>query len=348
MKLFVSALVILFFVACNKNTSVEDEPLYQEQWALHYDKAFYDAYAINKDAHIHASNSFKNYTGKNVKVAIIDIGFDTNHFEYKNNIIKTINSADGSSNVECTNSNECYHGSAVTGIIASNINNKGLRGIAPDVKLILIKLDLAGYVGDDEILNALQYAQDENVDIINNSWGTGDISPIVKEKIDDMATNGRDGKGIVFVFASGNKGKENNKDESMIDSVIGVGSSDEENLRAIYSNFGNGLDLVAPGGYNLGITTTYDSNDTNHISDFMKAEDYKKFQGTSASAPIVTGAIALLLEKNPNLTRVQIQEILNKTSDKIGNVAYINHRNNYYGYGKLNIDKMLSTTNRRN
>jgi len=343
MKQNILFIIIFFiFIGCNNNSSKQtNEPLYQEQWALHYDKAFYDAYGINKDAHIHGSNSLNNYRGKGVKVAIIDIGFDKNHFEYKNNIVKTINSSDGSSNVKCTNSNECYHGSAVAGVIASNINNIGLRGIAPNVKLVLIKLDLAGYVGDDEILNALEYANKENVDIINNSWGTGDISPVVQEKIDDMAINGRDGKGIIFVFASGNSGKENNSDESMIKSVIGVGASDEENLRAIYSNFGNGLDVVAPGGYNLGIATTYDSNDSNHISDFMKAEDYDKFQGTSASSPIVTGAIALLLEKNPNLTRVQIQEILNKNSDKIGNVEYVNGRNNYYGYGKLNIDKIL-------
>ncbi len=341
MKLFVSILIILFFAACDKNTSVEDEPLYQEQWALHYDEAFYDAYAINKDAHIHATSSLNNYTGKGVKVAIIDIGFDKNHFEYKNNIVKTINSADGSNKVECINSTECYHGSAVTGVIASNINNRGLRGVAPDVKLVLIKLDLAGYVGDDEILNALQYAEDEDVDIINNSWGTGEISSVVQEKIDNMATNGRDGKGIVFVFASGNRGKKNNSDESMIESVIGVGASDEENLRAIYSNFGDGLDIVAPGGYNLGVTTTYDSNNSNHISDFMKAEDYDKFQGTSVSAPIVSGAIALLLEEYPNLSREEIQKIIQRSSDKIGNVEYINGRNNYYGYGKLNIDNML-------
>jgi len=341
MKLFLFILTILFFAACNKNTSEKDEPLYQEQWALHYDKAFYDAYAINTDANVHGLNSFKHYTGKGVKMAIIDIGFDKNHFEYKNNIIKTINSADGSNNVECINSTECYHGSAVTGVIASNINTRGLRGIAPDVKLVLIKLDLAGYVGDDEILNALQYAEDEDIDIINNSWGTGEISPVVQEKIDNMATNGRDRKGIVFVFASGNRGKENTNDESMIESVIGVGASDEENLRAIYSNFGDGLDIVAPGGYNLGVTTTYNSNNSNHISDFMKAEDYDKFQGTSASAPIVSGAIALLLEKYPNLSREEIQKIIQKSSDKIGNVEYINGRNNYYGYGKLNIDNML-------
>jgi subtilisin family serine protease len=346
MKQNIFLLILMIFIGCSNNPSEQtNEPLYKEQWALHYDKAFYEAYAINQETHIHGENSMARYTGKGVKIAIIDIGFDTNHFEYNQNIIKTINSADGSSDVKCINSQECYHGSAVAGIIASNINNKGLRGVSPDVQLILIKLDLAGYIGDDEILNALEYANSQNVDIINNSWGTGSISPVIKEKIDDMATNGRDSKGIVFVFASGNKGKENNNDESMIESVIGVGSSDEDNLRAIYSNFGDGLDIVAPGGYNLGITTTYDSNDTNHVSNYMRAEDFKKFQGTSASSPIVSGAIALLLEKNPNLTRVQIQKILQDNSDKIGNVEYNNGKNNYYGYGKLNIDKILSTTN---
>lgn len=342
MKLVLLLFYTLLFIGCSNNApSQSNEPLYQEQWALHYDKAFYDAYAINKNAHIHGEYSLNSYTGRGVKIAIIDIGLDKNHFEYKYNIIKAINSSDGSENVQCVNSSDCYHGSAVTGIIASNINQKGLRGIAPNIEIVFIKLDLAGYIGDDEILNALQYAQDENVDIINNSWGTGDISPVIEEKINDMATNARVGKGIVFVFATGNQGKENNNDESMIDSVIGVGSSDEENLRAIYSNFGNGLDVVAPGGYNLGITTTYDSNNLNHISDFMKAEDYDKFQGTSASAPIVSGAIALLLEKNPNLSRKEIQKIIQKSSDKIGNIEYVNGRNNYYGYGKLNIDNMF-------
>ncbi|HFS68214.1 MAG TPA: hypothetical protein ENK67_08385, partial [Flavobacteriia bacterium] len=186
MNLIVLIFSILLFIGCGDNSSSSfDEPLFQEQWTLHYDKAFYDAYAINKDAHINGEYSLNNYTGKDVKIAVIDIGIDKNHFEYKNNIIKTINSADGSDNVKCINSSNCYHGSAVTGIIASNINKKGLRGIAPDVKIVFIKLDLAGYIGDDEILDALQYAQDENIDIINNSWGTGDISPIVKEKIDD-------------------------------------------------------------------------------------------------------------------------------------------------------------------
>ena len=197
-------------------------------------------------------------------------------------------------------------------------------------------------MGDSEILDALEFAKKENVDIVNASWGTGDVSAIVKEKIDNMATKGRDGKGIVFVFASGNKGKDAKNDESMLNSVIGVGSSDEENLRAIYSNFGKGLDVVAGGGFSLGITTTYPTHIDSHPKFYLQAEDYKKFQGTSASAPIVTGAIALMLEKNPNLTRVQIQNILYKTADKIGNVEYVNGRNDYYGYGKINLERAMA------
>jgi len=236
MRVVVLCMAFIFVLGCGggSNSSKVDEPLYQEQWAIHYDKAFYAAYEINKEAHIHASDSLSSFTGKGVKIAIIDIGLDPNHLEYRNNIDKLINSADGSENVVCSNSESCYHGSAITGIIASNVNGKGLRGIAPDVEIVFIKLDLAGFIGDDEILDALNYAEKENVDIINSSWGTSDVSPVIKEKIDSMAKNGRDGKGILFVFASGNKGRENINDESMLESVIGVGSSDEENLRAIY------------------------------------------------------------------------------------------------------------------
>ncbi len=332
----------LFIIACN-NQKVADEPLYQEQWALHYDKAFYEAYSINKDAHIHGENAMIRYSGKGVKIAIIDMGIDKNHIEYKNNLIKVINSRDGTNNIICNDIDVCYHGTAVTGVIASNINGKGLRGIAPNSQIIFIHLDLKGYVGDNEILDALSFAQKENVDIINASWGTGDVSPIVKEKIDSMAINGRNGKGVVFVFSSGNRGKDAKNDESMLDSVIGVGSSDEENLRAIYSNFGKGLDIVAGGGFSLGITTAYPTHIDNHPKFYLQAEDYKKFQGTSASAPIVTGSIALMLEKNPNLTREEIQNILYKTADKIGNVEYINGRNDYYGYGKINLDRAMES-----
>jgi subtilisin family serine protease len=154
-----------------------------------------------------------------------------------------------------------------------------------------------------------------------------------------MATKGRDGKGILMVFASGNDGKEVFNDESMLETVIGVGASDEDNLRAIYSNVGAGLDIVAPGGYNLGITTTNYRDDGN--SAFIRSEDPDGFIGTSASTPIVSAALALLLEKNPQLTRQQVQQRIKDSTDKIGNVEYIEGHNPYYGHGKLNVGRLL-------
>jgi subtilisin family serine protease len=313
----------------------KNEPFFQEQWTYHYDKAFYDAYKIHKNAHIHIGDYAKKYTGKGVKIAIIDAGFDINHEEFKKNIIETYNSRDKSSNVQSDDLEIGYHGTAVTGIIASNINGKGLKGLAPDVEVIFIKLDLEGFLDDEDFLDAFELAQKAGADIINCSWGTGDVSEVVKMKIDELATKGREGKGIVMLFASGNDGQEMKNDESAIDSIIGVGSTDEANLRSIYSNFGEKIDILAPGGYELGITTTYPDNR------YIKAESAEPFLGTSASTPIVSSLVCLLLEVNPNLTRSQIQSIISLGADKIGNVPYINGRNIYYGNGKVNFSESL-------
>jgi len=340
-KHWLSPVILSVLLAACGSDPVPDEPFYQEQWALHYDQPFYEAYAIAPDAHIHGESTLRKYRGKGVKIAVIDVGVDSQHPEFQSNIIKTINSRDGSADVACIGSASCFHGTAITGVIASNINGIGLRGIAPQADIVFIKLDLNGFLSDNEILDALNYAEAENVDVINCSWGTGNVSPIVQRKIDQMATAGRGGKGTIFVFAIGNQGQGLTNDESLLDSVIGVGSSDEGNLRAIYSNFGLGLDIVAPGGFTLGITTAYPANTSTHPSHYMKAEDAQKFQGTSSSAPIVAAAVALMLEADPTLTRVDIQSILRAHADKIGSIAYVGGKNDYYGYGKLNLDASL-------
>jgi subtilisin family serine protease len=65
------------------------------------------------------------------------------------------------------------------------------------------------------------------------------------------------------------------------------------------------------------------------------------FTGTSAAAAVVSGVIALMLEKNPNLTEDDIENILKSTADKIGKYPYKHGRNNYYGYGKINLQKIM-------
>lgn len=333
---------LFILMGCDENRSADklnlrSEPLYKEQWALSYYKPFYDAYQINPDAHVHGDIALQQYSGRGVKVAVIDTGINSDHFELKSNIIKVINARDGSSEIVCNIYDECSHGTAITGIIAADINQRGLRGFAPSTEIIFVNLDLNGYLADSEYIRAFELAAENGAQVIVCSWGTGDVSPVVKEKIDELAQTGRNGKGIVIIFAVANEGNESGNDESMLESVIGVGSSDEENLRSYYSSYGAGLDLLAPGGYELGITTTDYYGD-----DFVYAEGDDRFVGTSAAAPIVASLVALLLEANPSLTVKQIYSIITKSGDKIGNVGYIDARNDYYGYGKVDFDAAVA------
>ena len=144
----------------------------------------------------------------------------------------------------------------------------------------------------------------------------------------------------------GNSNQDMGNDESAIPEVIAVGSTDEENLRAWYSNYGENLDILAPGGSYHGITTL-DAMGSDGIAsldeNYLLYDDYDSFRGTSASAPIMSGVIALILEKDPTITRAEIENVFKDSSDKIGNVYYENGRNDYYGYGKVNLYNAINS-----
>lgn len=341
------ALVFFFFAGCGGGgdnapvASFQIEPYYYQQWYLDYNKTFYNQNSIDKNANIHPKNYLNKYSGKGVEIAIIDDGLDVNHEDLKGAIIHTFDIATNSTNVAHTNP-DGFHGTAVTGIIGARVNGKGIEGIAYSAKIIFLKYKES--MSDSETIELFNKAEAFGADIINCSWGTYDVSDAVKAKIQDLAKNGRDGKGNVIVFAAGNDDRNMGNDESAIPEVISVGATDKYNLRAYYSNYGPHLDLVAPGGYEDGITTLDDMGDRGIASinqNYLLYDDPNSFIGTSASAPIVTGIIALMLEKDPNLTREEVENILEKSCDKIGNVSYKNGRNDYYGYGKVDLAKVM-------
>jgi len=200
---------------------------------------------------------------------------------------------------------------------------------------------------DTDIIALFDKAAAFGADIISNSWGTGNVSPAVKAKIVDLATNSRGGKGITIVFACGNNDQDMGNDESAIPEVVSVGATNNDNVRAGYSNYGANLDIMAPGGEYLGITTIDPMGSNGGASidtDYLVYNDSNGFVGTSAATPIVSGVVALMLEKNPNLTRVEIENILKSSADNIGTVGYdADGRNDYYGYGKINLTSIFSS-----
>jgi subtilisin family serine protease len=317
------------------------EPLYFQQWYLDKNTTFYTQNNIDAQASINAGEVLKTYSANGVKIAIIDDGVDITHEDLVNSFIATYDITTSSTDVTHSNSND-FHGTSVSGIIGARINSKGIAGIANKAQLIFLKDSET--MTDSETIELFNKAQEFGADIINCSWGTYDVSDAVKSKIVDLATNGRDGKGIIIVFASGNDDTDMGNDESAIPEVIGVSATNKYNERAYYSNYGSELDIVAPGGEYIGITTLDASGDKGMAysdEDYFLYNDSNFFAGTSASAPIVSGVIGLMLEKKPDLTRLEIMQILKDSSDKIGSIGYVNGRNDYYGYGKINVAKIM-------
>jgi len=350
-------LISLLFIACaeennapiasggssDANVSLYDEPYFYQQWALYEDSDFYRAYRIDSDAHIHAETLLDDYGGRGVKIAVIDEGLDVAHEDLSGAIEATFDLASGGVDVSPSDSIS-YHGTAVTGIVAARANGMGIGGVASESRVLFLKYKT--FMTDSEVIELFDQAAAFGADIINNSWGSGNVSPAVSAKITDLAINGRDGKGICIVFSAGNDVSDNSNDESSIPEVISVGATNKFNERASYSNYGENLDIVAPGGEYLGISTldvTGVDGGASIQSDYLLYNDSNGFVGTSASAPIVSGIIALMLEKNPNLTRVAIENILKESADKIGNVLYdTNGHNDYYGYGKVNLSSAMN------
>lgn len=160
------------------------------------------------------------YTGAGVMVAVIDSGVQTDHPDLAANISLTLryDAIDGSANVDpeglelVTDPTGAAHGTAVAGLIGAVWNNgEGGAGVAPGVTLVPIQLVTAGQT-DEATVRALRYAMTHGVDITNNSWGPADVrqiatlDPTIYDALRDSVIFGRNGLGMINVWAAGNGG----------------------------------------------------------------------------------------------------------------------------------------------
>lgn len=358
-------------------TQFDNEPYTKYAWHFsEKNNSFSNINNIDPNSHINMIGAWNLSTGsykvgalkdQAVKVAIIDDNFNINHEDFKDNVIAKCNfnnyfGAILSSDVltYCNQSinqdvspstGSSSHGTAVTNFIAGASNSKGLIGAAPDAQVILIKQE---FVSDTMTTGAFEYARAMGAKVINCSWGTTNgPSAAVTSKIAELKA-----EGINIVFAAGNDNLDLDAssliDESELESVIGVGSSNSENDRSSFSNYGSAMDIMAPGGGIIGVLSAFVPNsDSDAVTNGLNIDNqnYSFTQGTSFSAPITSGVIALMLGVNPDLTPDEIRTILIETADKIKSdtESYIDivgdgttsTFNTQRAYGKINAAKAI-------
>ncbi len=231
------------------------------------------------------------------------------------------------------------HGTHVAGIIAAGSNNGiGVIGIAPDARLLPVKVLGADGTGPTSALaDGIRYAADHGADVINISLGTSQASDALKEAVQYA----RD-KGVLIVAAAGNDGSATPVYPAGYPGVISVGATRFDGQRAYYSNFGPTLTVVAPGGdpnvdqNNDGfpdgiLEQTFSRDRANQFGFYFKA-------GTSQAAPHVSGVAALVLSVHPEFTPDKVVEAITRTATDLGAPG----RDDQFGYGLVNAAAAVS------
>ena len=253
--------------------------------------------------------------GDGVLVAVVDSGVDASHPDLKGRVERGHDFVDGDEDAY----DPYGHGTHVAGIIASpGDNGEGVAGLAWRARILPVRvLDGSGYGYYSDIIAGIRYAADCGARVINLSLGGGANSQALQEAVDYARS-----KGCLLVAAAGNGGQDALSYPAACEGVIGVGATDTEDRPASFSNRGGDLDLVAPG---VSIYSSYPGG------------RYAPLSGTSMSAPQVSGALALLLSKNPNLG---VQEAESRLVHSVRDLCDRGW-DAYSGWGMLRVDGLL-------
>ncbi len=306
------------------------------------------------DADIDAPEAWDiRHDANNTIVAVIDTGIDYNHSELASNMwtnpgeiagngidddnngyiddVHGYDFADNDSDPMDTHG----HGTHCSGTIAAQGDNgNNITGVAWNTQLMALKIfgdgDNGAYTTD--IVNAILYAADMGAKVSNNSYGSlfnNSVAANMIEKPLYDAISAANDAGMLFVAAAGNDSADLNQAYTSAPSglelpnIISVAASDHNDEPAYFTNYGTTLvDIAAPG---FDIYSTLPGN------------EYATWNGTSMAAPHVTGAAALLIEENSELTPAELKAIIMNNSDKPEALAETSASN-----GRLNIHLALS------
>lgn len=244
-------------------------------------------------------------TGSGVRVAILDSGISTH---------SDLTIRGGASFVpgEPTTADLNGHGTHVAGTVAALNNSIGVIGVAPSADLYAVKvLGANGRGSVSGIAQGLEWAAANNMHIANMSLGS-DAPSTTLERAVNYATS----QGVLVIAATGNNGSGSVGYPARYANAMAVGATDQNNRRANFSQYGTGIDIVAPG---VNVQSTYPGN------------RYASLNGTSMATPHVAGAAALVKQRYPSWNATQIRNHLKNTATNLGNSSQ-------FGSGLVNAE----------
>lgn len=340
------------------------DPLFSDQW--HLQNMGQGGGTLGEDLNVIPvwNSGFK---GEGIRIAVVDDGLEIAHEDLAANVAAGLshNYCDGSSDPTFCDpdTTASEHGTAVAGIIgARDLDGVGGRGVAPRASILgynLLESTTLSNEADAMTRN------NNSVDISSNSWGAPDGTGLLtpsgmtwRDAIGTGVSQGRGGRGTIYTFAAGNGGSQENSNYDGYANnhgVMAICSVGDDGQLAFYSEEGANLWVCTPslGNNNHAITTTDRTGslgyNTDGTSDYSNTNYTNIFGGTSASVPMASGVVALMLQANPNLGWRDVRLILAQTArmndpgdsdwTTNGGMFHINHK---YGFGVIDADAAVN------
>lgn len=312
---------------------------------------FWNIFSNTAGAGVSADEAWnQGITGEGVTVAVLDTGVDITHPDLQDNIWTNTgetNCTDGIDNDGNGYIDDChgwdmggngngvgdndpvgsiFHGTHVAGIIAAEKNGTGAVGVAPDAKIMPLKIfDDNGFATTENFMEAMEYAWRNGADIASISLGRNDVCA----ELEQTAINKAFSAGVFIVASSGNEDTQHGMDlpfsnaPAVCENVFATGATNAEKNRASYSNYSDGnnlVDAVVPGG-----------EGNNSIASTFPGGGYGTSSGTSMATPHAAGLAALLLQEEPGISPAQMKTRLCEYADDLGETG----DDQYYGCGFL-------------
>jgi type VII secretion-associated serine protease mycosin len=255
--------------------------------------------------------------GSGIIIAVLDTGTYP-HPDLRRNLLRGVDETDGGNGDGQTDT--VGHGTNMASIIAApgRSNDKGIQGIAPSAKIVPIRVGKTGKIDEKVLASGIHSAISRSAKVINISATVGPdfgLMDAVSAAIED---------GVVVVAAAGNTSKVGSIGyPGVMDDVLTVGATGRNGNHASISVDDPHIDICAPG------------------VDIVSAQPKDKYvtaNGTSESTAIVSGAVALVRAKFPQLSVKDVMNRLTATADDIGPPG----RDDECGFGRLNIVKALT------